>query len=91
MRKLAPPLDSVIRLCFAYLRCRRLAGCSIITGMTRRTYENSGEVVERGVELEELVKDKRAGWRATPARGRRRQRRYMNRLIRSSAEYHDDG
>lgn len=50
--------------------------------MTRRTYEADGRRVHSGEDLNELVSDKRSGWRATRAKARRRQRRYMNRLTR---------
>ena len=48
--------------------------------MPRRTYEADGRRVEVAEDLDELVSDKREGWRATPAKARRRQRRYGNRL-----------
>ena len=50
--------------------------------MTRRTYETDGKRVEVAEDLDELVSDKRAGWRANPAKARRRQRRYKNRLTK---------
>ena len=49
--------------------------------MARRTYENDGQKVEFGMDVDDLVSDKRAGWRADPARARRRHRRYKKRLI----------
>jgi hypothetical protein len=51
--------------------------------MTRRTYEADGEHVQTADDLEELVHDKRQGWRANPAKARRRQRRYKKRLTQS--------
>ena len=48
--------------------------------MARRTYEGDAKHIEAADDLDELVKDKRAGWRANPAKARRRQRRYKNRL-----------
>ena len=48
--------------------------------MARRTYENDGRKVEFAMDVDDLVSDKRAGWRADPARARRRQRRYKKRL-----------
>ena len=51
--------------------------------MTRRTYEADGEQVQTADDLEELVYDKRQGWRANPAKARRRQRRYKKRLTQS--------
>ena len=50
--------------------------------MTRRTYETDGKRVELADDLDELVSDKRAGWRAHPAKARRRQRRYKKRLTK---------
>ena len=48
--------------------------------MTRRTYERDGQTIELADDLDELVTDKRAGWRANAAKARRRQRRYKKRL-----------
>ncbi|MDB2654800.1 hypothetical protein N9Y68_07775 [Luminiphilus sp.] len=36
--------------------------------MARRTYENDGQKVEFAMDVDDLVSDKRAGWRADPAR-----------------------
>ncbi len=51
--------------------------------MPRRTYEADGRRVEVAEDLDELVSDKREGWRATPAKARRRQRRYGKRLTKN--------
>ena len=51
--------------------------------MPRRTYEADGRRVEVAEDLHDLVLDKREGWRATPAKARRRQRRYGKRLIKT--------
>ena len=51
--------------------------------MPRRTYEADGRRVEVTEDLDELVSDKREGWRATPAKARRRQRRYGKRLTKT--------
>ena len=48
--------------------------------MTKRTYEKDADAVEIADDLENLVADKRRGWRASPAKARRRQRRYKKRL-----------
>ena len=48
--------------------------------MTRRTYERDGKDIESASDVDELVSDKRAGWRANAAKARRRQRRYKQRL-----------
>lgn len=51
--------------------------------MPRRTYESDGHRVEVAEDLDDLVSDKREGWRATPAKARRRNRRYDKRLTKS--------
>ena len=51
--------------------------------MPRRTYEADGRRVEVAEDLDDLVSDKRVGWRATPAKARRRQRRYGKRLTKT--------
>ena len=51
--------------------------------MPRRTYEAGGQRVEVVEDLDILVSDKREGWRATPAKARRRQRRYGKRLTKA--------
>ena len=50
------------------------------TAMARRTYESDGLNVETADDVDELVADKRQGWRANAAKARRRQRRYKKRL-----------
>ena len=50
--------------------------------MSRRTYETDGTRATVADDLDELVIDKRQGWRATPAKARRRQRRYGKRLTK---------
>ena len=49
--------------------------------MTRRTYEADAEQIETVDDLDDLVQDKREGWRANSSNARRRQRRYKKRLI----------
>ena len=51
--------------------------------MPRRTYEADGQRVEVAQDLDDLVSDKREGWCATPAKARRRQRRYGKRLTKT--------
>ena len=51
--------------------------------MSRRTYETDGYRVEVVEDLDALVSDKREHWRATPAKARRRQRRYGKRLTKT--------
>ena len=58
--------------------------------MARRTYENDGRKVEFAVDVDDLVSDKRAGWRADLARARRRQRRYKKRLTGELLQLHSD-
>ena len=58
--------------------------------MPRRTYESDGHRVEVVGDLDALVSDKRAGWRATPAKARRRQRRYGKRLTKTILYAHSD-
>jgi hypothetical protein len=48
--------------------------------MPRRTYEHQTDGIERADDIDDRVRDKRAGWRANAAKGRRRQRRYQNRM-----------
>ena len=48
--------------------------------MTRRTYEVDAEHIETADDLDDLVHDKREGWRANSSKARRRQRRYKKRL-----------
>jgi hypothetical protein len=58
--------------------------------MPRRTYESDGLRVEVVEDLDDLVLDKREGWRATPAKARRRQRRYGKRLTKTLLQSEDD-
>ena len=51
--------------------------------MSRRTYETDGHRVEVVEDLDAMVSDKREHWRATPAKARRRQRRYGKRLTKT--------
>jgi len=48
--------------------------------MSRRTSPKDAERVEYADDLDEVVQDKRAGWRANSAKARRRQRRYKRLL-----------
>jgi len=59
--------------------------------MPRRTYEADGRRVEVADDLDDLVSDKREGWRATPAKARRRQRRYGKRLTKTLLSGNIDG
>lgn len=48
--------------------------------MAKRTSPKDARLVETADDLDDVVSDKREGWRATPAKARRRQRRYKKRL-----------
>lgn len=48
--------------------------------MPKRTSPKDAAKVETVDDLEEIVLDKREGWRANAAKARRRQRRYKKRL-----------
>ena len=50
--------------------------------MTRRTYEADAEHIETADDLDDLVHDKREGWRANSSKARRRQRRYKKGVVR---------
>ena len=60
--------------------------------MTRRTYEADAEHIETADDLDDLVQDKREGWRANSSKARRRQRRYKKRLTHEllKMDYSDD-
>ena len=60
--------------------------------MTRRTYEADAEHIETADDLDDLVHDKREGWRANSSKARRRQRRYKKRLTNEllRIDYSDD-
>lgn len=61
--------------------------------MPRRTYPADADRVHHANDLEDIVHDKRADWRATGAKARRRQRRYKNlltqQLVKGSADPSD--
>ncbi|MBC7676317.1 MAG: hypothetical protein H7173_09760 [Rhodoferax sp.] len=44
--------------------------------MTKRTSPTDADKISVAADLEDLVQDKREGWRASGAKARRRQRRY---------------
>lgn len=48
--------------------------------MPPRTYPKDAQHVETADDLDDVVTDKREGWRATSAKARRRQRRYKKKL-----------
>lgn len=49
--------------------------------MPKRTNPKDAVQIEEAADLEEIVNDKRAEWRATGAKARRRQRRYKALLV----------
>lgn len=53
--------------------------------MAKRTTQTGLPHWEDTHDLEHVVKDKRSAWRGTPAKGRRRNRRYENRILRSQS------
>ncbi|MEL6609722.1 MAG: hypothetical protein AAFO93_12500 [Pseudomonadota bacterium] len=59
--------------------------------MPRRTSPKDARRVETADDLDEVVSDKRAGWRANPAKARRRQRRYKKKLTDEIAQLARDG
>lgn len=58
--------------------------------MAKRTNPRDARSVETANDLEEAVTDKREGWRATPAKAGRRQRRYKKKLLHEIARQHGD-
>lgn len=58
--------------------------------MPKRTSPNDLQHWEDASDLEHLVVDKRSHKRATPAKGRRRNRRYEKRLLHHYLENSDD-
>ncbi len=48
--------------------------------MPRRTHLEDAEQIETADDLEDIVSDKREGWRQASANARRRQRRYKKKL-----------
>ena len=55
--------------------------------MTKRTYERDGVLIEIADDLENIVRDKREIWRASPSKATRRQRRYKKRLLSELLKY----
>ncbi len=48
--------------------------------MAKRTSPDDARRISVAADLEDIVQDKREGWRATGSKARRRQRRYKNLL-----------
>ncbi|WP_147127321.1 hypothetical protein [Shimia ponticola] len=59
--------------------------------MPKRTSPKDARFVETADDLDEVVTDKRAGWRANPAKARRRQRRYKKKLVDEITSLARDG
>jgi len=55
--------------------------------MTKRTYERDAVLIEIADDLENIVRDKREIWRASPSKATRRQRRYKKRLLNELLKY----
>ena len=55
--------------------------------MTKRTYERDAVLIEIADDLENIVRDKREVWRASPSKAIRRQRRYKKRLLNELLKY----
>lgn len=51
-----------------------------LRSMVKRTSPRDADKIDQADDLEDVVQDKRAGWRASGAKARRRQRRYQNLL-----------
>ena len=51
-----------------------------VPDMPRRTSPRDALLIETAEDLDDVVKDKREGWRANFAKARRRQRRYKKRM-----------
>lgn len=62
--------------------------------MTKRTSPQDAQKISVAADLEEIVQDKREGWRASGAKARRRQRRYKalltQQLIKLGTSRDDD-
>ena len=58
------------------------------TVMAKRTYESDAQYVEMVDDLDDIVQDKREGWRQTNSKARRRHRRYKKRLTHELVKRH---
>jgi hypothetical protein len=62
--------------------------------MTKRTSPTDARKITFAADLEDIVQDKREGWRASGAKARRRQRRYKvlltQQLLKLGTAYTDD-
>ena len=58
------------------------------TIMAKRTYESDAQYVETVDDLDDIVQDKREGWRQSNSKARHRQRRYKKRLTHELVKRH---
>ena len=58
--------------------------------MPRRTYEKDAQHIEVADDLDDIVKDKREGWRANSSKANQRQRRYKKRLTKQLLQISKD-
>ncbi|MEM6889759.1 MAG: hypothetical protein AAGD43_18315 [Pseudomonadota bacterium] len=58
--------------------------------MPKRTSLKDAARVENADDLDDVVRDKREGWRATAAKARRRQRRYSKQMTNEIARLAQD-
>lgn len=58
--------------------------------MSKRTSSKNASKIEHSEDLNHLVKDKRAGKRANKQKGNRRNRHYVNLMMRHLKEEHDE-
>ena len=58
------------------------------TIMAKRTYESDAQYVDTVDDLDDIVQDKREGWRQSNSKARRRQRRYKKRLTHELVKRH---
>ena len=56
--------------------------------MAKRTYESDAQYVETVDDLDDIVQDKREGWRQSNSKARRRQMRYKKRLTHELVKRH---
>ena len=56
--------------------------------MAKRTYESDAQYVETVDDLDDIVQDKREGWRQTNSKARRHKRRYKKRLTHELVKRH---
>lgn len=59
--------------------------------MPKRTSPKDARRIETAYDLEDIVIDKREGWRANPSQARRRQRRYKKKVTSALLRMAQDG